>query len=110
MSSAAALLVFSITLPVPVLSSSLSFGFVGTSKVVKKLAVHLHEGFQHIVHQCYSRLIPVFFGNFIQAGKHDWQDFINILFNQTKNIFIIPEVQYTFCNLEMSWRHTWISA
>jgi hypothetical protein len=45
-------------------------------------------------------LIPVFFGNFIQAGKHDWQDFINILFNQTKNIFIIPEVQCSFCNLK----------
>lgn len=84
-------------------------------------------------------LIPVFFGNFIQTGKHNWQNFINILFNQTKNIFIIPEVQCSFCNLQKimrnikihsgkgwnksechpgrklipeneNWRHTWISA
>lgn len=80
----------------------------------------------------------MFFGDFVQTAKHNWQNFINILLNQTKNIFIIPEVQCPFCNLkrqlEMSklkekrkasiknsfteniipenenWIHTWISA
>lgn len=51
---------------------------------------------QHKVHL----LIPVFFGDFVQTTKHDWQNFINILLNQTKNIFIIPEVQCPFCNLK----------
>lgn len=32
----------------------LSLGFVGTSKIIKKLAVHLHQGFQHVIHKCYD--------------------------------------------------------
>lgn len=44
--------------------------------------------------------IPVFLGDFVQTTKHNWQNFINILLNQTKNIFIIPEVQRPFCNLK----------
>ena len=33
---------------------SLSLSFVGTSKIIKKLAVHLHQGFQHVIHKCYD--------------------------------------------------------
>lgn len=45
-------------------------------------------------------LIPVFFGNFIQTGKHDGQDLIDVLLNQTENVFVIPEVQCSLCNLK----------
>lgn len=33
------------------------------------------------------------------------QNFINILLNQTKNIFIVPEVQCPFCNLKKTFRN-----
>lgn len=80
---------------------SLSLSFVGTSKIIKNLVLSLHQGFQHVVHKGYNGLIPVFLGSFIQTGKHHWQNFISILFNQSKNTFIIREVQYSLCNPKM---------
>lgn len=36
--------------------------------------------------------IPVFFGDLVQISKHNWQNCINVLLNQTKNVFVIPEI------------------
>lgn len=40
----------------------------------------------------YSR-VPVFFGDFVQTAKHDRQNLVNVLLNQTENILVVPEVQ-----------------
>lgn len=36
--------------------------------------------------------VPVFFGDPVQAPKHDRKDLVNVLLDEAENILIIPEV------------------
>lgn len=53
----------------------------------------------------YSR-VPVFFRDPVQAPKHNRKDLVNVLLDEAENVFIIPEVQSSFCNLPEQWQDT----
>lgn len=47
----------------------LSLSFIGAGEVIEQLAIHLHEGFQHIVHQCYNGPATKMHQRCLTAGK-----------------------------------------
>jgi hypothetical protein len=38
-------------------------------------------------------------GVFVEGSKHDWQDDFYVVANQVTKVFIVPEVQGSFCHL-----------
>lgn len=40
------------------------------------------------------------FGDFVQAGEHDGENLVDVLFNEAENVFVIPEVQGSLCHLQ----------
>ena len=78
----------------------LSLGLVGSRKLVEELTVHLHEGFEHIVHKSHNCLVPVLFADAIQSREHNRHYHMVVLLNQTHYVLIIPEVQCTLSHLK----------
>ena len=37
----------------------------------------------------------------VKRSEHDWQDDLNIVADEVAKVFIVPEVQGTFCDLEV---------
>lgn len=46
-------------------------------------------------------LVPVLFGDFVQAAEHDGKDLIDVLFDEAEDVLVIPKVQRTFCYLRV---------
>lgn len=44
--------------------------------------------------------IPVFFGDSVQAAKHDGKDLVNVLFDEAEDVLVIPEVERPLCYLQ----------
>lgn len=79
----------------------LSFRFITSCQFVEQFRIHFHECFQHIIDQSDNGLIPMLFANAIQAREHDRHYDRIIFFNQRHGIFIVPEVQCSFSNLQI---------
>ena len=37
--------------------------------------------------------VPVFFGDSVQATKHDRQNLVDVLLNQAQDVLVVPEVE-----------------
>lgn len=44
--------------------------------------------------------IPVFFGDSVQAAKHDGKDLVDVLFDEAEDVLVIPEVERPLCYLQ----------
>ena len=60
--------------------------------LIKELAVHFHEGLEHIIDKRNYWLIPVFFGDAVECWEHDVEDDIGVLLYEAHNVFIVPVV------------------
>ena len=81
-------------------NSLLTLSLVIGGKLIKKLAVHLHESLQDVVDQGDNGLVPVLLGDAVQGGEHDGQHHVAVLLNQVHDVLIVPEVQSSLCNLK----------
>lgn len=79
--------------------SLLSLSLVRGGELVEQFAVHLHEGFEHIVDESDNRLIPVLLADTIESREHDWHNHVVIFFYQRHYVLIVPEVESTFSHL-----------
>ena len=48
---------------------------------------------------CVHIRVPVLFGDAVQAAKHDGQDLVDVLLDQTQDVLVIPEVERPLCHL-----------
>lgn len=54
--------------------------------------------------------VPVFFGDSVQATKHDRQNLVDVLLNEAQDILVVPEVEGSLCYLlgsrgnELGWQ------
>lgn len=44
-------------------------------------------------------LVPVLLGDSVEGAEHQWQDDLTVLFYQTEDILIVPEIKSSLCYL-----------
>jgi len=84
----------------------LSFGLVVWREFIEEFAVDFHERLKNVVDERHDRLVPVFFRDPVESGKHDGQDDGRVLFNQTHDVLIVPVVQSPLGHLQQQWHDT----
>lgn len=67
--------------------------------LVKQLLVHLHEELESVVDEAVNGLVPVGLAVLVQGGEHDRQNHSSVVVDQRHDVFIVPVVERTLCNL-----------
>lgn len=85
--------------------------------VIKKLGIDLHEKLHSVIDhsmdcpslcqhclnytQIFSLPVPVSFRVLIEWREHDWENNLDVVADEITEVFIVPEVKSSFCNLEV---------
>ena len=69
---------------------------------LEQRAVHLHECLEDVVDQGQDGLVPVLLRDAKQCWKHDGHDDGLVLFDQTREVLVVPQKQRTFRHLQHS--------
>ena len=64
--------------------------------------IAIRESFCGLIYAGWGIPVPVAFTVFMEGTKHNWQNSLYIIAHQTAKVFVIPEIQSPFRDLEFS--------